>query len=86
MPDRPDTSPRHQREDELDQRVAALWRVESPRVVARLMRLVGDLDTAHFLRAAAITQNSVERKTCSAALPSAQPCTRRLTRSPWLAR
>jgi len=63
MTDRPDTSPRHQREDELDQRLAALWRVESPRVVARLMRLVGRLDTAHFLRAAAITQNSVARNT-----------------------
>ncbi|MFC7502928.1 RNA polymerase sigma factor [Nocardioides sp. CPCC 206347] len=32
--------------DDLDQRIAALWRVESPRVIARLMRLVGDLDTA----------------------------------------
>ena len=30
----------------LDERVAALWRVESPRVIARLMRLLGDLDTA----------------------------------------
>ena len=30
----------------LDERVAALWRVESPRVIARLMRLIGDLDTA----------------------------------------
>ena len=34
---------------ELDQRLAALWRVESPRVIARLMRLVGDLDTAEEL-------------------------------------
>jgi RNA polymerase sigma factor (sigma-70 family) len=30
----------------LDERLAALWRVESPRMIARLMRLVGDLDTA----------------------------------------
>ena len=29
--------------------VAALWRVESPRVIARLVRLVGDLDTAEEL-------------------------------------
>jgi RNA polymerase sigma-70 factor (ECF subfamily) len=36
-------------EDELDRRLAALWRVESPRVIARLMRLVGDLDTAEEL-------------------------------------
>jgi RNA polymerase sigma factor (sigma-70 family) len=34
---------------ELEQRVATLWRVESPRVIARLMRLVGDLDTAEEL-------------------------------------
>jgi len=34
---------------ELDQRLAALWRVESPRVIARLMRLLGDLDTAEEL-------------------------------------
>lgn len=32
--------------DDLDQRVATLWRVESPRVIARLMRQLGDLDTA----------------------------------------
>jgi RNA polymerase sigma-70 factor, ECF subfamily len=32
--------------DELDQRFATLWRVESPRLIARLMRQVGDLDTA----------------------------------------
>jgi RNA polymerase sigma-70 factor (ECF subfamily) len=30
----------------LDQRLAALWRVESPRLIARLMRLVGDLGSA----------------------------------------
>jgi RNA polymerase sigma factor (sigma-70 family) len=36
-------------EDALDRRLAALWRVESPRVIARLMRLVGDLDTAEEL-------------------------------------
>jgi RNA polymerase sigma-70 factor (ECF subfamily) len=35
--------------DEIDQRLAALWRVESPRMIARLMRLVGDLDTAEEL-------------------------------------
>jgi RNA polymerase sigma-70 factor (ECF subfamily) len=40
---------RQQPENELDQRVAALWRVESPRVLARLMRQVGDLDTAEEL-------------------------------------
>lgn len=34
---------------EVDRRVAALWRVESPRVTARLARLVGDLDTAEEL-------------------------------------
>jgi len=33
----------------LDARVAALWRVESPRLVARLVRLVGDLDAAEEL-------------------------------------
>ena len=43
------TSPRHEPDQDLDQRVAALWRVESPRVIARLMRLVGDLDTAEEL-------------------------------------
>jgi RNA polymerase sigma factor (sigma-70 family) len=32
-----------------DDRMAALWRVESPRLIARLMRLVGDLDTAEEL-------------------------------------
>ena len=31
---------------EVDRRLGALWRVESPRLIARLMRLVGDLDTA----------------------------------------
>ena len=30
-------------------RLATLWRVESPRVIARLVRLVGDLDTAEEL-------------------------------------
>jgi RNA polymerase sigma-70 factor, ECF subfamily len=35
--------------DEVDRRVSALWRVESPRVTARLARLVGDLDTAEEL-------------------------------------
>ena len=49
MTDYPETSPRHQPEDELDQRLATLWRVESPRVIARLMRQVGDLDTAEEL-------------------------------------
>jgi RNA polymerase sigma factor (sigma-70 family) len=39
----------HDRGDSLDQRLAALWRVESPRVISRLMRLVGDLDTAEEL-------------------------------------
>ena len=33
----------------LDQTVATLWRVESPRVIARLARLLGDLDTAEEL-------------------------------------
>jgi RNA polymerase sigma-70 factor (ECF subfamily) len=32
--------------DELDQRLATLWRVESPRMIARLMRQLGDLDSA----------------------------------------
>ena len=41
--------PLRQPQDELDQRLAALWRVESPRVIARLMRQVGDLDTAEEL-------------------------------------
>jgi len=36
-------------EDGLDQRLATLWRVESPRLIARLMRQVGDLDTAEDL-------------------------------------
>ena len=35
----------------LDATVATLWRVESPRVLARLARLVGDLDTAEELAA-----------------------------------
>jgi RNA polymerase sigma-70 factor (ECF subfamily) len=34
---------------DLDERVTALWRVEFPRLVARLARLVGDLDTAEEL-------------------------------------
>ena len=29
--------------------LATVWRVESPRVVARLVRLVGDIDTAEEL-------------------------------------
>ena len=33
----------------LDQRLAALWRVESPRLTARLLRLVGDLAAAEEL-------------------------------------
>jgi RNA polymerase sigma-70 factor (ECF subfamily) len=33
----------------LDATVATLWRIESPRVLARLVRLVGDLDTAEEL-------------------------------------
>ena len=37
------------RSPQLDQRLATLWRVESPRVIARLMRQVGDLDTAEEL-------------------------------------
>jgi RNA polymerase sigma factor (sigma-70 family) len=34
---------------DLDATVAAVWRVESPRVLARLARFVGDLDTAEEL-------------------------------------
>jgi predicted RNA polymerase sigma factor len=34
---------------DLDAMLATLWRVESPRIVARLVRLVGDLDTAEEL-------------------------------------
>jgi RNA polymerase sigma-70 factor (ECF subfamily) len=49
MTDQPETSPRQQPESELDQRLATLWRVESPRVIARLIRQVGDLDTAEEL-------------------------------------
>src|SRR5688572_21344168 len=41
--------PANRQGNALDERLAALWRVESPRVVARLMRLVGDLDTAEEL-------------------------------------
>ncbi len=33
-------------DDALDQRLATLWRVDSPRLIARLMRQVGDLDAA----------------------------------------
>lgn len=33
----------------LDRRLATLWRVESPRLIARLVRQVGDLDTAEEL-------------------------------------
>jgi RNA polymerase sigma-70 factor (ECF subfamily) len=49
MTEHPETSPRHQPENELDLRLATLWRVESPRVIARLVRQVGDLDTAEEL-------------------------------------
>jgi RNA polymerase sigma factor (sigma-70 family) len=35
--------------ENLDAALAALWRVESPRLVARLVRLMGDLDTAEDL-------------------------------------
>jgi RNA polymerase sigma-70 factor, ECF subfamily len=35
--------------ENLDATLAALWRVESPRLVARLVRLMGDLDTAEDL-------------------------------------
>ena len=34
---------------DLDATVATVWRVESPRVLARLARFVGDLDTAEEL-------------------------------------
>jgi predicted RNA polymerase sigma factor len=44
MNDQSDTSFRPR--DELDQRLATLWRVESPRLIARLMRQLGDLDSA----------------------------------------
>ena len=40
---------RHEPLDEVDLRLATLWRVESPRLIARLMRQVGDLDTAEEL-------------------------------------
>ena len=49
MTDRPEIDAHRQPEDELEQRLATLWRVESPRVIARLMRQVGDLDTAEEL-------------------------------------
>jgi RNA polymerase sigma factor (sigma-70 family) len=44
-----ESRPGHRPDDALDQQVAALWRVESPRVIARLMRLIGDLATAEEL-------------------------------------
>ncbi|MGH8826984.1 MAG: sigma factor, partial [Jiangellaceae bacterium] len=49
MTNHAETSPRHPAGDDLDQRLATLWRVESPRVIARLVRQVGDLDTAEEL-------------------------------------
>jgi len=49
MTGQPESFPRQGPEDKLGQRLAALWRVESPRVIARLMRQVGDLDTAEEL-------------------------------------
>src|SRR6478672_10559807 len=49
MTDDPESFPRARSADRLDQRLAALWRVESPRVIARLVRQVGDLDTAEEL-------------------------------------
>ena len=45
MTDHPEPSPR-KHEDELGQRLATLWRVESPRMIARLMRQLGDLGSA----------------------------------------
>ena len=45
MTDHPEPSPRKP-EDELGQRLATLWRVESPRMIARLMRQLGDLGSA----------------------------------------
>ena len=39
-------SARHSAEAALDERLAAVWRAESPRVIARVARLVGDLGTA----------------------------------------
>ena len=45
MTDHPETAPR-EHQDELGQRLATLWRVESPRLIARLMRQLGDLDSA----------------------------------------
>ena len=49
MTDHTETSPGRRPEDGLDQWLATLWRVESPRMIARLMRQVGDLDTAEEL-------------------------------------
>jgi RNA polymerase sigma-70 factor, ECF subfamily len=48
-PTRTDDVPRQQPPDEVDLRLATLWRVESPRLIARLARQVGDLDTAEEL-------------------------------------
>jgi RNA polymerase sigma factor (sigma-70 family) len=49
MTDHGELPPPAQAEEDLDQRVATLWRVESPQVIARLVRQVGDLDTAEEL-------------------------------------
>ena len=46
---RPDSTPLAMNAANLDATVATLWRVESPRVLARLARFVGDLDTAEEL-------------------------------------
>ena len=54
MTDHPEAAPR-QPEDELDQRLATLWRVESPRLIARLMRQLGDLDSAEEIAQDAFT-------------------------------
>ncbi len=45
-PDRPGGTAAGPDGDALDRQLATLWRVESPRLIARLMRQVGDLDTA----------------------------------------
>ena len=37
---------RHTAEAALEERLAAVWRAESPRVIARVARLVGDLGVA----------------------------------------
>jgi RNA polymerase sigma-70 factor (ECF subfamily) len=49
MTDGSEIRPGHRPDDALGRQVAALWRVESPRVIARLMRLIGDLATAEEL-------------------------------------